>query len=238
MVKFHRLIASEDLPDEHSAKARRELIDQSSDPQLVIRDHSLARVEDPANVHSHLGFLIGAGKILELADDRSVGAAYFDHSFHVQHINSRLGDLFQRIVALLLFQRLDQDHTVLIHFRQIIPVLDCKEARQHFRRNGLRLRFDLKDHDRPANAVRDVKLLGAVMDIHKEKVVEKKVLEEIIAVKFLLISDNEVLQLTDRDFGDHKSILIVALRDEDESKFFIVHHLEIIAAADDLAVNS
>ena len=74
------------------------------------------------------------------------------------------------------------------------------------------------------------------MDIHKEKVVEKKVLEEIIAVKFLLISDNEIFQLTDRDLGDHKSILIVALCDKDESKFFVVHHLEIIAAADDLTV--
>ena len=172
VIKFNHRIAAKNLLDKHSTQARRKLVDQSADPELVVGDHSLTCIEDPAHIHRHLGFLVGTGQILEFVDDRTIGAAHLDHRFHVQHVDSRLGDFLQRIVPILLFQRLDQDHTVLVNFRQIIAVLNGKEARQHFRCDRLRLRFDLKDHDRSAHAVRNMKFLGTIVNIHKKQVVE------------------------------------------------------------------
>ena len=60
--------------------------------------------------------------------------------------------------------------------------------------------------------------------------------EENAAVKFLLVGDNEILQLADGDLGDHERVLAVSLRGENELQVFFVHDLEIIAVPDDLAV--
>ena len=82
-----------------------------------------------------------------------------------------------------------------------------------------------------------MKLLGAVVNIDQQKIVQQQILEEITAVKLLLVSDDQILDLTDCDPGNHKCVLRASLCSENELQFFIVHDLEIVAVTDDLRVH-
>ena len=86
LVKIVRGLAVKDFLDEHPAQRKRQLIDQTADSKPAVRHHVLRAVENFAYIQSHLGFLVRAGYVLDLIDNRSKRYVYLGHGLRIQHI--------------------------------------------------------------------------------------------------------------------------------------------------------
>ena len=61
----------------------------------------------------------------------------------------------------------------------------------------------------------DVQLLGAVVDIHQQQVVQQQVLDEVVLVKTLLVGHQQVLYLERGQLAHHVDIVAGALGQHD-----------------------
>ena len=84
----------------------------------------------------------------------------------------------------------------------------------------------LHQEDRPGHSYLHMELLGPVVDIHQEQIVQQKVLEEIVPVKPLLVCDDQVLQLAHRNLPHHVYILARPLRNQNIQQLALVHNLQ------------
>ena len=57
----------------------------------------------------------------------------------------------------------------------------------------------------------NMKLLGAVVDIHQKQVVQKQILNEVILIKTLLISNQKTLNLEGGKFANHIYVVTASL---------------------------
>ena len=236
-IKGRGFILSEDLTDEDPAEVPGQLVDQSADAQAVIGNDGSVRIEDPADVHGHLGFLKGFGQVLQLMDHCAVGGYGFDHSLHIEHIYRGLRHLIQcGVIIAFCFHLFDQDQAALLNFCQIVSVLGGKKPGQGLSGNFMIGRADLKKDNSPADLVGYMQLSGSGSHIHQQQVIQEQILEEIVPVITFLVSCRDMLQLTDCHPGYHKGIVSAAGRSQYKGDGLIIHDLEQEAGPYDLAV--
>ena len=82
-----------------------------------------------------------------------------------------------------------------------------------------------------------MKLLRAVVDIDQQQIVQKKILEEIVAVILFLVRHEQILNLADSDFGDHQRIITLAGCRKNVRRLIVFLNLHQITVSDDLAVH-
>ena len=75
------------------------------------------------------------------------------------------------------------------------------------------------------------------MDIHRQQIIQQKILEKIPPVQALLICIDQILQLADSHFCNHQSIVTGSGSREDIDRLSVIQDLEQIAHSDDLAVH-
>ena len=236
-IKGCGFILSKDLTDEDPAEVPGQLIDQSADAKAVIGNDGFIRIEDPADVHGHLGFLKGFGQVLQLMDHCAVGGYGFDHSLHIEHIYRGFRHLIQSgVIIAFCFHLFDQDQAALLDFRQIVTVLGCKKTGQGLSGNFVVGGADLKEDDGPVDLVGYMQLPGPGSHIYQQQVVQEQILEEIMPVITFFVSCRHMLQLTDCHPGYHKGIVSAAGRGQYKGDSLIIHDLEQEAGPYDLAV--
>ena len=81
-----------------------------------------------------------------------------------------------------------------------------------------------------------MKLLGTVIDIHKEQVVKKKILDKAVLIKTFFIGNYQVLDLERRQLAYHIGILIVSMGYQNIFQLIIITHLKILKSLNKLAV--
>ena len=75
-----------------------------------------------------------------------------------------------------------------------------------------------------------MQLLGLTIDIHQQQVIQQQVLDEVITVEPLLVSHDQVLQLTDRHLAYHIGIVAAAFGNQDVCKDSLIIDFEKMAA--------
>ena len=60
----------------------------------------------------------------------------------------------------------------------------------------------------PPGLSTDVKFFRPVVNIHKKKIIQQKVLNKVIPIQPLLVGNDQILDLTDPDLSDHIRICV------------------------------
>ena len=94
----------------------------------------------------------------------------------------------------------------------------------------------LQDEHHPSGIRIDMQLLGAVVDINQQKIVQQQVLDEIILVKPFFISSQQTLQLECRQFAGQQAFFIPAPHDQNILELKFVVYLEKLIIPDCLGV--
>ena len=114
----------------------------------------------------------------------------------------------------------------------------CREnTAQEFTCRSLSVRFQLHQNDGAGNLIIDVQLSCAVVNVHKKEVVQEKILEEIIPVILLTVSDHQILYLADSNSCDHQRVISISDGSQDICSVFFVADFQQIMIADNLTVH-
>ena len=226
LVELLGVLALEDLPDEHLAERDGQLIDEPSDPQLVVSDDGPVFKEDPADVKRHLGFLIGAAHFLDLTDDRAVRYAHADDPHLAQMRVDRVGRLLDISVPASVRQVLDHHDIVLVDRGDKIHRRCPDELLDDLEHAPVALRARLNDHDDSLRIDGNVQFLGPAVDIHEKKVVKDQVLHEAVLVIALLKSAHQPLELECGHPADEERAVRFTVDHKNVFELLLVHHLE------------
>ena len=198
--------------------------------------YPLAGIEDLTDIQCHPRFLEGAGHLRDLIDDRAAGHSDIDHGLRIKCVADRDSRIFQITVQRLLIQRLYQNDALLIHFSDQITFFTSEQTADDLHRRivSLMLRFYNK-YDTPALRF-DMEFLCAVIDIHQEQIIQKKILDEIVPVEPLPVSNDQILKLAHRDPSDHMYIFTGTSCDQDILRFILPHYFKEMIPLKFLAV--
>ena len=81
-----------------------------------------------------------------------------------------------------------------------------------------------------------MKLLGPVVDVHKQKIVQQQVLDEIVLVIPFFISGNQRLDLKGRQLRSDIHVIRASVRDQNILQLHLIVHLEELESGDHLAL--
>ena len=81
-----------------------------------------------------------------------------------------------------------------------------------------------------------MKLLRPVVDINKQKIIEKQVLDKIIFIESLFVGYQKILDLECCQFTYHIHVIAAALRKQDILKLMFVKHFKELITGNHLAV--
>ena len=81
-----------------------------------------------------------------------------------------------------------------------------------------------------------MELLRAVVDINEKKVVEKKVLDEVIFIESFLVGHQKILDLERCQFAYHINIIAAAFCEQDVLKLVLIKHFKELITGNHLAV--
>ena len=236
LVKIIRALPAKDLLDEHLAERYRQLIDQTSDAELAVRDDIPLGKKDLAHVERHLCLLVRAADLLDLLDICAVGDVYVPDALLDKAVLDRPCILVDVAVRLIVRDLLDDDHIVLIDrghkisavLPEILPDL----------LKDIRVLSILGFHDQNGtfHISLYMKLFGTAVDIHQQQIVKQEIFDEIVLVKALLVGHHQILQLECRHLSHHVCILTRITGDQDILKLLVIIDLKELAALDLLAV--
>ena len=81
-----------------------------------------------------------------------------------------------------------------------------------------------------------MQFLCPVINIHQKHIVKKEILEKVITVIPLLIGNNQMLKLADRNPADHIGILAATLGIQNKKHLFIIQNLKKMVHPNHLTV--
>ena len=170
-IEVIRALAAEDLTDEHLAQRNGQLIDQTTDSQLTVRNNISLVEEDLAYIQCHLGFLIRAADFLDLVHDGAVCDADLPDTFLEQCSFQGSGRLLDLLAGIGLGKFLHYDHIALIHCGNEILAVGTEMIPRQFQDIVVLTACGFHDHNHPGNICLDMKLLGTTVNIHQQQVV-------------------------------------------------------------------
>ena len=196
----------------------------------------LPGIEDLSDVQRHARLLEGTRNLGDLIYDRTAGHPDVDHRLRVHAVADIERGFFQVVIGVLFFQTPDQDNALLIHLGDQIPVVITEQVPDHLHRGVVPLILCFNDVNDTADLGFDVQLLGPVVDIHQQQIVQQQILHEIILVEPLPVRNDQILQLADRNSPDHVDILPGSLCDQDILRNLFSLHLKEMISLELLAV--
>ena len=114
------------------------------------------------------------------------------HSLCIQHIQDRIGCLFQISIRLSRLYLPHKDNVFLIHSRDKVLGLCRKQASYGLQGVGILLIFRFNEEHHALYVCLDMELFGPVVNIHQEQVIQQKVFNKVVLIKNLLL-DNLLL---------------------------------------------
>ena len=94
----------------------------------------------------------------------------------------------------------------------------------------------LQNVDHSSGVRGDMQLFGAIIDIDKEKIVQKQILDEVVLIEALFICGQQTLKLKYGHFSDKKVLVAGSLGKQNIFELMFIVHLEKLYAADRLGI--
>ena len=204
---------AEDLLQEHLAQGGGQLVDQPGNAQMIVADDGLLRVEDLSHLQGHLGFLEGAGQVLDGVDHCADTHGAVGVELPGEGIHDGAGQLVDILLVDIGLDLLDQGDIRLVDIDDEILVLVREQVLQHVVGGDIILLGDLDQHAHPAHVKVEVQLMGFQIDVPGQDVVQDHVLDEVAPVVFLVVVLLDVIQRHGQDAHELGGLRVGALHE-------------------------
>ena len=161
---------------------------------------------------------------------------HLGHSLCIQHIQDRIGCLFQISIRLSRLYLPHKDNVFLIHSRDKVLGLCRKQASYGLQGVGILLIFRFNEEHHALYVCLDMELFGPVVNIHQEQVIQQKVFNKVVLIKPLFIGHQQILDLERRQLSHHVNIVAASLCKEDVFQLVLVKYLKKLIAGNHLTV--
>ena len=154
-----------------------------------------------------------------------------------QGIKNRMSQLIHIAVTLSVLKLLYNNDASLVYCCDKILCFSAEKALYCFHCIVVFFLLKLHDHNNTAHIRINVKLLGAVVDVHQQKIIKKKIFDKAVFIKPLFISNDQILYLKRCQLANHISVLIVTMGNQNIFQLIIVTHLKILKSFYKLTVS-
>ena len=153
-----------------------------------------------------------------------------------EQIDHALRDLVQLLVTFVLADFLHNDNILLVDCCDKILRLRAEDSADLLQFIAVLVAVRLHNEYHAAHLGVDVKLLGTVININQQQVVEQQVLDKIILIEPLLICYQKILDLETGNLSHHVYIIAVSACQKNILKLVLIKYLEKLISVHHLTV--
>jgi len=175
------------LMEEGLAESCGEVVDKTSDTEIVIAYDDLVSVEYLAYFESHLSFLEGTSEVLYTDNGSTDTNIYAGIELAAEGISDRTCELFEVLCIESALELLDENDIGLSDIENEVLVLVREEVLDNVVSRDIVCGDDPDEENSAAYLGIEVKLTGFDNDIAGENVIEDYVLDEVVAVILFII---------------------------------------------------
>ena len=155
---------------------------------------------------------------------------------HSKSIKDSMCKLIHLRIILTIFKFLDYDNTLLIYCCDKVFTFTTEKTLHAFHGAVVFLLWHFKDHDYAADICLNVQFLRTIINVNKEQIVKKKVLDKAVFVKAFFVRYDQILDLKSSELANHISIFIVAMGDQYIFQLIVITDFKILEPLCKLAV--
>ena len=133
-------------------------------------------------------------------------------------------------------QRFHDDHVILIHCRDKIPVIITKYRTHLLQDVILPSRATFDNQDNSLRIHRNIELLRPAVNVHQKQVIQQQVFDKVILIEALFIRHKQVLNLECSHLSDHINIFTGAAYNQNIFQLLLVIDLKKLISLNLLAV--
>ncbi len=220
--------------EEHFAEGCRQLIDKSSDAEIVVANDGLLRIEDLTDLESDLSLFEGRSQASDVRNQGADADGALDVELTCQGLDDGVSELLEVLVGDILFNLLDDDDIELSYADNEVLILIWEQALENIVSGVVGLGMDLNEEADTSCVDAEVKLASLKIDIAREDVVEDNVLNEVSAIIFLVVELLNVAEGNRQNRHVSLSSLVIALdKDGILSRALAIERLISIAIHDE-----
>ena len=220
--------------EEHFAESGRQLIDKSSDAEVVVADDGLLRIEDLTDLESDLSLFEGRSQTSDVRNQGADTDGALDVELTCQGLDDGVSELLEVLVGDVLFNFLDDNDIKLSYADNEVLILVREQALENIVSRVVGLGMDLNEEADTSCIDAEVKLASLQVDITRENVVENYVLDEVSAIVFLVVELLNVAEGNRQNRHVSLSSLVIALdKDGILSRALAIERLISIAIHDE-----